>query len=243
MLVRLADGVEEVLGQERLGFLGVLDRVAHPVEELVELLPLLFELLAGLLALLGVAERLPGAAVPGVELLGELVLVLVEPPRLVAHLGHFLGEPVRGVLAELLAEVVQLPAGAGAFGDGLGEPAFLERLGGLADVFAALLDLLAGVGHAVAVLLALHPLAELVGVAEDLLLLVAEPLELPLELGACLRVLGGFEGRLDLLEAIVQVALPLGQLAEAVEHLPVLALLAFLLRLLFLLARAERCSS
>ena len=72
----------------------------------------------------------------------------------------------------------------------------------------------------------LHPLAELVGVAEDLLLLVAEPLELPLDLLAGLRVLGGFEGRLQLLEPIVQVALPLGQLAEAVEHLPVLALLA-----------------
>ena len=110
------------------------------------------------------------------------LLVLVELPGLVAHLGHLLGELVRRLLAELLAEVVQLPAGAGAFGEGLREPALLERLGGLADVLAALLDLLAGLGHAFAVLLALHPLAELVGVAEDLLLLVAEPLELPLDL-------------------------------------------------------------
>ena len=86
------------------------------------------------------------------------------------------------LLAELLAQVVQLPAGPGALGEGLREPAFLECLGGLADVLAALLDLLACVGHPVAVLLVLHPLAELVGVAEDLLLLVAEPLELPLDL-------------------------------------------------------------
>ena len=99
-----------------------------------------------------------------------------------------------------------MPAGAGALGEGLREAALLERLGGLADVLAALLDLLAGLGHPLAVLLALHPLAQLVGVAEDLLLLVAEPLELPLDLLAGLRRLGRLEGRLQLLEPLVQVA-------------------------------------
>ena len=183
LLVGLADGVEEVLGQQRLGLLGLLHRLAHPLEELVELLLLLLEPLADLLALVGVAERLPlGVWFQASSCSVSLLLVLVELPGLVAHLGHLLGEPVRGLLAELLAEVVQLPAGAGPFGDGLREAALLERLGGLADVLAALLDLLAGLGHAVAVLLALHPLPELVGVAEDLLLLVPEPLELPLDL-------------------------------------------------------------
>ncbi len=64
----------------------------------------------------------------------------------------------------------------------------------------------------------------------DLLLLVAEPLELALDLVVRLRVLGRFEGRLELLEALVQVALALRQLAEAVEHLVRLALLALALR-------------
>ena len=182
-----------------------------------------------------VAERALGLLVPGVELLGDLLLVLVELARLGAHLGHLLGESVRGLLAELLAEVVQLLAGAGSFGEGLGEPAFLERLGGLADVLAALFDLLAGLGHPLLVLLALHPLAELVGVAEDLLLLVAEPLELALELLAGLGRLGRLEGRLELLEPLVQVVLALGQLAEAVEHLAVLGLLALALGLVLLL--------
>ena len=91
--------------------------------------------------------------------------------------------------------------------------ALLERLGRLADVLAALLDLLAGLGHAFAVLLVLHPLLQLVGVAEDLLLLVAEPLELPLDLLLGLLVLRRLEGRLQLLEAVVQVGLALGQLA------------------------------
>ena len=72
---------------------------------------------------------------------------------------------------------------------GLREPAFLERLRGLADVLAALLDLLARLGHPLLVLLVLHPLAQLVGVAEDLLLLVAESLELALDLRAGLGVL------------------------------------------------------
>ena len=97
-------------------------------------------------------------------------------------------------------------------------------------MLAALLDLLAGLGHPFAVLLVLHPLVQLVGVAEDLLLLVAEPLELPLDLLLGRLVLGGLEGRLQLLQAVVQVGLPLGQLVEPVEDLPRLALLLLLRR-------------
>ena len=153
-----------------------------------------------------VAERVLGVLLPVVELLVDLLLVLVEAAGLVAHLVHLLGEPVRGLLAELLAEVVQLLAGAGTFGDSLGQPALLERLRGLAEVLAALFDLLARLGHPLLVLLVLHPLAQLVGVAEDLLLLVAEPFELPLDLLARLGRLGGLEGRLELLEPFVQVS-------------------------------------
>ncbi len=111
LLVRLPDGVKEVLGEERLGVLGFLGRVPHPIEELVELLGLLLGPLAGLLAVFGLAQRMLGILVPVVELLGEFLLVLVEPAGLVAHLGHRLGELVRRCLAELLAEVVQLLAG------------------------------------------------------------------------------------------------------------------------------------
>ena len=109
-------------------------------------------------------------------------------------------------------------------------------------MLAALVDLLAGLGHAVAVLLVLHPLAELVGVAEDLLLLVAEPLELRSISSLACCVLGGFEGRLQLLEPLVQVALPLGQLAEPVEDLAVLGLLGSRC-VCSCCDRAVRCSS
>ena len=46
LLVGLADGVEQVLGQQRLGLLGLVHGPSHPLEELVQLLPLLFERLA-----------------------------------------------------------------------------------------------------------------------------------------------------------------------------------------------------
>ena len=66
---------------------------------------------------------------------------------------------------------------------------------------------------------------QLVGVLQDLPLLFLQPLELPAELLLLLLGAGFFQGRLQLLQPLVQVVLPLGQLAQAVEHLPVLALL------------------
>ena len=121
-------------------------------------------------------------------------------------------------------------AGSGTLGQRLRHAALLQRLGRLADVVAPLLDLLAGLGHAFAVLFVLHPLLQLVDVAEDLLLLFAEPLELPLDLLLGRLVFRCFEGRLQLLQALVQVGLALGQLLEAVDDLPRLALLLLLLR-------------
>ena len=162
-----------------------------------------------------------GSFLGGVELFGELFLILVQLLRLVAHLGHFLRESVGGSLAELFAQVVELPAGPGPFGEGLRDAPFFECLGGLTDMLAALVDLLAGVGHPVSILFALHPFAELVGIAEDLLLLIPEPLELSLDLLARPAGLGGLEGRLQLFEPLVHVVLPLGQLAQAIEDLPV----------------------
>lgn len=93
-------------------------------------------------------------------------------------------------------------------------------------MIAALFDLLAGIGQALAILLALHALAQLVGVAQDLLLLLAKPLELALELLAGLRVLGRLEGGLKLLQTVVQVGLALGQLTKPAGDLAVLGLLA-----------------
>ena len=202
----------------------------HLIEKFVEALLLLFEPLGDLLAFSGVAQRGLGAILGGFELLGELFLILVQTPRLVAHLGHFLRESVGGSLAELFAQVVELPAGSGPFGEGLRDAPFFECLGGLTDVLAALVDLLACVGHSVSILFALHPFSQLVGIAEDLLLLISQPLELSLDFLASLRRLGGLEGRLQLFEPIIHVVLPLRELAKAIEDLPCFALFLFSLR-------------
>src|SRR5439155_3870302 len=65
---------------------------------------------------------------------------------------------------------------------------------------------------------------------ELLLLLVAKAGELALELLALGLLPGLLEGGLQLAHLPVQVLLPLGQLAQPIEHLAGLALLALLLR-------------
>jgi len=59
-----------------------------------------------LLALAGVAKRGWWLILDSVELLGQLFLVVIQASRLVAHVGHFLGKPVRRLFAQLFAEVV-----------------------------------------------------------------------------------------------------------------------------------------
>jgi len=227
LIGRLSDRVVEPFGQERLRLLRILHRALHLIHEVIESLLLLSEALTDLLALSRVTQRVLRFLVGGVELFGDLILLLVQASRLVAHLGHFLREAVRCALAELLAQIVQLAARAGAFGEGLRQPARLECLGRLTNVLPALLHLLAGLGHAVAILLVLHPFSELVRITKDLLLLIPQPLELPLDLPARRLGLGRLEGRLQLFQTFIQVPLPLGQLAEAAEHLPRFALFSF----------------
>ena len=71
LLGRLPDRVVQLLGQERLGFLGVLDGAAHLLEQLIEAFFLLFEALADLLSLAGIAQRVLRGLVARLELLGD----------------------------------------------------------------------------------------------------------------------------------------------------------------------------
>ena len=142
---------------------------------------MLLEALGGLLALTVIAERGCLLGVGSVEFFGQLFLIFVQPPRLVAHPGQVLGEAIGRALAQLVAKFIELAAGARALGECLRKPALLEGFRCLADVFATLLELLTRIGHAIAVFFSFHPLAHLVGVAEDLLFLFAQPLELPLD--------------------------------------------------------------
>jgi hypothetical protein len=225
-LPRLAERVVEPLGHQRLGLFGLFDRPPHVFQELPQVLGLLLEALADLFLLCRIAEPLGlrSCLVEVAETLGQLIFVLVEPLGVVAELPDLFGEPVGGLPAELLAHLLELPLGAGAAGNGPGDLPFAEGLGRLPDVLPRLFEVLAGLRHPLVVLRLLHLLAELVGVAEDLLLLLAEPLKLPLDLLALLLGLRLLEGRLEFPRPLVQVGLPAGQIAEPVEYLAILLL-------------------
>jgi hypothetical protein len=109
--------------------------------------------------------------------------------------------------------------------------AFFQRFGRFADVVARLFELPVGLGHARLVFRLLHAVAKLVDVAKYFLLLVAQPLELALQLLLLFLGPGFFQCGLQLFQTLVQVLLALGQLLEPVEHLVVFAPLLLLLLL------------
>jgi hypothetical protein len=128
LVVRLANRIVQVLGQERLGFLGSFHGGSHLLKQFVEVLLLLIEALGDLFALARVAQRRRRAILDGLELLGEFFLVFIEAPRLVAHLGHFLRESVRRPFAQIFTQVVELPARSCPFGERLRDAPLLECL-------------------------------------------------------------------------------------------------------------------
>src|SRR5690606_1299069 len=90
-------------------------------------------------------------------------------------------------------------------------------------------------GHLRAVLRLLHPLLSLFEIAEQLLLFLLEPFELPLNFLAFFFGLGRAEGVLQFFDPLVEIPLPAGQFAEPVEDLrglPVGLLVGLLLRLI-----------
>ena len=210
---------------------------AHPVEELVELLLLLFEPLADLLALVGVAERLLRRSFQASSCSESLLLVLVEPPGLVAHLGHVLGEAVGGVLAELLPEVVQLPAGRVPSVTACGS----RPCSSASEAWRTCSRLCSICWRASAMRsrfssLSIRSRSSSVSRRICCCWSRSRLSWRSISSRAC-WVLGGFEGRLELLEPVVQVGLALGELLEAVDHLARLALLLLALRSSSLLGR------
>ena len=126
-----------------------------------------------------------------------------------------LRELARAVAAEILLGLLQVLVGARARGEGLGDLVLRELVAGLAHVFARLIQLLAGLVGLLAGLHLVKALAGLVEVVQHAALLVLEALEFALEFVALLLILGGGEGGLQFLEALVQVLLAAGEVVEA----------------------------
>ena len=132
---------------------------------------------------------------------------LVELLGLVAHVAHLVGELAGGPPLQLLAHLLELPLGARGAGLRLGKPALLHRLGRVADLRPGVIEPLAGVGHPLAVLGAVHLLADLIRVAQGLKLLIPQALELAERVLPLLLVAGLAQGGLGLAEFVAHLAL------------------------------------
>ncbi len=235
-LIRLAQGVVEVAGEDGFGYLGDLRDLAHVLEQVVEFLLLAFQLLLELPAFAVVGQGLAATFVEVFHPFADLFLGIGEVAGLGAHFAHLLSEFVGGFLAEILLQVLEILLGPGAGGEGLRGLALLQVLLGATDVLARLLELFARLGHFGAVPGFVHPLLELIQILAEALLLLAKALELLAELLLLLLGLGLLERGLDVLDALVEVLLPLGEFTKAVQDLELLASLGILLILVDSLA-------
>jgi len=130
-----------------------------------------------------------------------------------------------GAAAEFVAELLEILLGPRSGGGGLGDALLVEGFGRPLHLLAGLLELLAFVGHSFGVFWRFHARLKLLGVLEDLPLLVLEALELAFELFTLLLCAGFFEGGLQLFQPLVEIVLPLGELFQAIEDLAIFALL------------------
>ena len=113
-LAVLAERFVKLLREQRLDRLGLLGNPAHAVEQVGEAGSLLLELVGQFLALAGVRERLLFGLAKRFHLLANLLLLLGDLPRLIAHLAHLLGELAGVLFAEIVAQLLQILLGARA---------------------------------------------------------------------------------------------------------------------------------
>ncbi len=133
----------------------------------------------------------------------ELLLILIKLAGILAHLIDRIGDCAAGLIADLIAEVIKLLAGALTGGLGLAHLALLKGLGGLLQLLAGLIKLLAGLGGLFLILWLIHAVVEIVGIAELLFLLIAEAGKLALGVIALLLRAGLLEGGLLLAHLLI----------------------------------------
>ena len=109
-----------------------------------------------------------------------------------------------------------------------------HRLGSALGVLATALEVHAGLGHALLVFRPLHALIEFVHLFHETGLFLHEALEATSDVFLLFLGLGGLKCVLKLLEALVDVLLPAGEVTKTAESLQV-----FLLLLILFLVRGE----
>lgn len=143
-----AQGVVEFLVEQGLGDFRLLTDAFHVLGDAAEFFLLLVEFFRELFALAAAIESAAlGFVRLGAELVGDVLLILREFAGVAAHLAHLFVELAARFLAELIAQLVELPLCAGAIGERFGGLVALHGLGGLLGFAAGLLELLALLGE------------------------------------------------------------------------------------------------
>ena len=127
----------------------------------------------------------------GRELLGNLLLRIGQFPHFVAHLAHFVVELAARFLAEIIAYLLELPLRTSAAGQRFRGLVLLHGLRGLLCFRPRLFHLAPFLRELRLLRRLLHLLLQLIEIGQHLLLLFAQPFELPLNLFLLLFGLGG----------------------------------------------------
>ena len=227
-LVGAAQGVIQLLREQRLGGFGLLGHVPHLGEQIRQRALLLRHLPDELLSLRGIIQRFLRAVVERIQSARDFVFLIYHVARLAAHLPHLVGKLAGGLPLHILAGLIQLLLRARARRERLRRGLVLKLLGSALHILTGLIQLLLRVRLLAGIGRLRELLAQFIHVCKLLALLVGEALELFLNILALLVGARGLQRGLQLAHPVVQILLPLRQFLQAVHRLRLLALLRVL---------------
>ena len=167
---------------------------------------------------------------------GDGFLFLGQFPRLLPGIAQLVGKLVGGSLPEILGQFFKLLFCSRPGIGGLIKLLVLQGFGGLLRFVAGLVQLLSGLGGAIAIGLVLHPFVHFIEVLHQLPLFFFEALQFAADFLFLLLGLGLLKHGLKLLDLLGDAALTPSQFLQAIEDLQVFASFLLLrLTLLFLL--------
>ena len=229
--LNLAVSFQELFGEQRLGSFRFLADAPDVLQNVGQPLVLLGQAVLQRLFHRRVAQGFLGVVVHGFKLALKFVLLPGELAGVVAQLAHLLRELAGDALTEIIAHLLQILLGPRAGRERRRSLLLAELLGGVAHVLTRLLQFLPGFCHAGFILLVRHPLVQFIQLAEQLLLLFLQALQLPAQLLFCFPVFRSQQFGLQFLHPLVQVVLAAREILETAQHLQVFALFGRLLRL------------
>ena len=224
LVLHLAGGFVELARHQWLARLEFRNGLLHLLQQAAQPLALLGQIAGNLAA----AGRLPETAVGsrrGDRLLQPLIergLSTLEFPRFFRQAFQPLADRFTPLLAEAVTQLFEPLLSAGPGGGCRASLVLLQRLRRPLHLLTHIVQLLSLACQAFLVLRPGEFPLQVIDIAEQLLLFLLQALQLPADLllpgGRCL----GFQCRLEIANLLVQIMLTPRQLAEPIEHLPVL---------------------